>query len=56
MQTQMTSCRIATWNVKADDIMMMWFALYVNPSDITLGMHNMHTCAWHMWKFACLSI
>ena len=44
MQTPMTSCHIIPmwykWNVgvNANDIMMTWFALYMNPSDITLGM------------------
>ena len=31
------------WNVDADDIMMTRFALYANPNDIMLGMHD--TCA-----------
>ena len=46
----MTSCHLIPtwheWNVNADDVMMMWFALYVNPSDVMSGMHDMHACAW----------
>ena len=34
------------WNTNADDVMMMWFTLYVNPSDVKLGMHN--TCDVHV--------
>ena len=41
----MTSCHLIPawhkWNVNADDVMMIWFASYVNPSDITSGMHEM---------------
>ena len=48
----MMSCHIIPtwheWNVNADDIMMTWFALYVNPSDVTLGMCDECVCAWHM--------
>ena len=46
MQTPMTLCRlISTWHEwNANDIMMMWFALYVNPSDITSCMHDVHMC------------
>ena len=28
------------WNMNTDDIMMMWFTSYVNPSDVTSGMHD----------------
>ena len=36
------------WNANADDVMMMRFTLYASPSDITLGMCDMHAQAWHM--------
>ena len=52
MQTPMTSCHLIPtwheWNANADDVMMTRFTLYVNSSDIMLGMHHMHACAWHM--------
>ena len=37
-------------NMNATDIMMMWFALYANPSAVTSGMHDacMHACMAHM--------
>ena len=54
MQTPMMSCHIIPlwheWNANANDVMMMRFALYVNPTDITLGMHNMHADAWHTYS------
>ena len=50
MQTPMMSCQFIPtwheWNVNADDIMMAWFTLYVNPNDVTSGMCDMHACAW----------
>ena len=43
----MMSCHLIPtwheWNVNANDIMMTWYTLYVNPSDITLVMH-VHMC------------
>ena len=36
------------WNANANDVMMMWLALYVNPSDVTSAsmthahMHGTH--------------
>ena len=38
------------WNVNANDVMMMRFALYVNSSDVSSGMCNMHmhACMVHM--------
>ena len=52
----MTSCHIIPlwneWNMNADDIMMMWFESYVNPSDVTSGMCNTHT---HMHGACALS-
>ena len=45
MQTPMMSCQIIPmwhgWNVNADDIMMMWFTLYMSPCDIMSAMHDM---------------
>ena len=32
------------WNMNPNIIMLMWFTLYANTNDITLGMHDMHTC------------
>ena len=34
------------WNANAYDVMMMRFTLYATPSDVTLGMDDMHACAW----------
>ena len=34
------------WNANADDVMMMWFTLYVNPSDVMPGMCDMCADAW----------
>ena len=52
VKTPMMSCHLIPtwhkWNANANDIMMIWFELYANTSDIMLGMHDMHTCAWHM--------
>ena len=40
----MMSCQLIPmwheWNVKANDVSMMWFALYANPSDIMSGMDD----------------
>ena len=36
------------WNVNANDIMMTWFTLYVNPSDIISGMCDAHMYIMHM--------
>ena len=51
-QTPMISCHLIPtwqeWNTNATDIMITWFALYANQSDITSGMHNTCTHAWHM--------
>ena len=45
----MMSCHIIPtwheWNMNADDTMMMWFALYANPSDVMLGMCDSHVLA-----------
>ena len=49
----MTSCHLIPtwhkWNVNADDVMMTWFTLYVNPSDVMSGMckctHEHGACA-----------
>ena len=50
----MTSCHLIPtwheWNANADDVMMTWLTLYVNPSDVTLGMHNACTHAWHTFS------
>ena len=47
MQTPMMSCHIIPmsheWNANANNIMMTWFTLYANPSDVTLSMHDMCT-------------
>ena len=41
----MMSCHIIPtwheWNTNTDDDMTMWFTLYVSPSDVMSGMHNM---------------
>ena len=36
------------WNANTDDIMITWFTLYANSSDVMLGMHDAHAHAWHM--------
>ena len=48
----MMSCHLIPmwheWNANTNDIMMTWFALYLNPSDVTSGMHDRHAGAWNM--------
>ena len=38
------------WNANVNDVMMTWFALDVNPGDVTMGMHDMWLHAWHMYS------
>ena len=72
MQTPMTSCHLIStwheWNTNTDDVMMMWFTLYVNlgTSCLACVMHvHMHAhvlyvnlvhlsnqVAWHAYKLA----
>ena len=46
MQTPMISFHLIPmwhkWNANADDIMITWFALYVNPSDVMSDMCDMY--------------
>ena len=58
MQTPMTSCQIIPmqhkWNTNADDIIMTWFALYVNHVTSHLACascRHMHG-AWALYKYA----
>ena len=57
MQTPMMSCHLIPiwheWNTIADDIMMTWFTLYVNPSDITSGMCNTYMVHVLYVELAC---
>ena len=50
MQTQMTACHLIPtwheWNANTDDVIMPWFALCVNQSDVMSGMCD--TCM-HAW-------
>ena len=36
------------WNMNANDIMMVWFALYVNTIDVTLGAQHACMCMVYM--------